>query len=428
MRDESTGATSRREFLATAALAAASIAAAPHAASGESAPATPGASGGNAIGGARGAGEEFWRALRDEFLIPRDRIYLNVGTLGAQPRAVLEAAFQQMREVAASVPPALDWDALKNAVARVVDCDPAGLVFTRNATEAMNFVANGLELRAGDEVLTTLHEHVGGLCCWQLQAARRGVHLRQLELPVPITDPGDVVASFRRAITPRTRVISVSHVLFTTGAIMPVREIVQLCRERGIVSVVDGAHPPGLIPVRIRDIDPDFYASSTHKWLLAPQGSGILYLRDEWRNRLWPTIASGGWDDEKLGAHRFNHVGTLDESRLFGLLAAVDFHERVGAAKVYARIGELRARLAAALSEIRSVRIVSPSARGLAAGMVSFASSRLSGVELQTKLAERNVRTRVIGEYDYGWMRLSPHVWVMPEEIDRVVGMIAELG
>ena len=117
----------------------------------------------------------------------------------------------------------------------------------------MNFVANGLELVAGDEVITTTHEHIGGLCCWQLIAARRGVILKQLKLPTPATDEDEIVALFERAITPRTKVISISHVNFTTGLVMPVKQIVKLCRERSIISVIDGAHPPGLMRVDMRD-------------------------------------------------------------------------------------------------------------------------------------------------------------------------------
>src|SRR5690606_20056320 len=249
---------------------------------------------------------------------PDGRTYLNVGTLGPQPRVVVDAVIEHTRRVAATFPPPTDWAALKARIGALLNGDPDGFVFPRNTTEAMNFIANGLELNAGDEVLTTTHEHIGGLCCWELLAARRGVVLRQLELPVPARSSAALVDVFRRAITPATRVISVSHVTFTNGTLMPVAEIAALCRERGIICVVDGAHPPGMINVDLHGIDADFYASSPHKWLCAPQGTGLLYMREEWRTRLWPTLASGGWNDASLGAHRFNHLGTMDESRLAG--------------------------------------------------------------------------------------------------------------
>jgi isopenicillin-N epimerase len=376
--------------------------------------------------GADNTPRDFWRRIRREFLIPEERIYLNVGTLGAQPRVVLEAAAEHMRRVAMSLPPAVDWSVVKSAVARVLDCDPDGLVFPRNTTEAMSFVANGLDLAAGDEVLTTNHEHIGGLCCWQLLAARRAVVLRQLDIPTPAPDDAAIVDIFRRAITPRTRLISFSHVNFTTGLIMPAHALVALAREHGLIAVVDGAHPPGLMRVGVRDIDPDFYATSPHKWLLAPQGTGALYIREDWRTRLWPTLASGDWDKKELGAQRFNHLGTFDESRLAALLGAVSFLDTIGFDRVHARIAQLRERMVAGLSGLARVRIVSPAAPR-AAGMVSFRVDGVDSIELQKKLGEKNVRTRVIGEYDYGWMRLSAHVWVSTAEIDRVVEMIARV-
>lgn len=374
--------------------------------------------------------QDYWDIVRDAFSIPADRIYLNVGTLGAQPRVVVDAVVEHTRRVAETLPPALDWDALKDALGRLLDADAAGFVFPRNTTEGMSFVANGLELRAGDEILTTDHEHIGGLCCWQLVAARHDLRLRQLPLPPPDAPPEAILEVFRNALTARTRVVSVSHVTFTHGRVLPVRALVELCRSRGIVSVVDGAHPPGLMPFSLREIGPDFYASSPHKWLLAPQGTGFLWMADEWRTRLWPTLASGGWDDLSLGAHRFNHLGTLDESRLAGLAAALRFHEDVGADRVADRVRTLRTRLFDGLAALPRVRLVTP--RGpLAEGMVSFTVDGIPSLELQRRLArvtvngrEVRIRTRVIGEYDYGWMRLSPHIYNSEDDIDTVIAAL----
>lgn len=364
-----------------------------------------------------------WEKVRDEFSIPPERIYLNVGTLGPQPRAVVDAVVEHTRRVARSLPPAIDLDALRGEVAQLLACDPAGLVFTRNTTEGMSFVANGLDLEPGDEIVTTNHEHVGGLSCWQLAAKRRGLVLKQVELPVP-TDPQSAYAALVAALTPRTRVLSVSHVNFTNGLVMPVRQLVDRCRPRGIVVAVDGAHPPGLMRVDLRALDPDFYATSPHKWLCAAQGTGLLYVRDAWRTKLWPTIASGGWDDATLGAGRLDHVGTVDESRLAGLLAALRFHQAIGPAKIYARIHELRVALLDQLGRDPRVRFKSAHDDGTAAGMVSFTVDGVAALDLQAQLEKRNVRTRVIGEHDLQWMRLSPSIYNTPLEIERVARLI----
>ena len=369
------------------------------------------------------ASQDPWARVRDHFLIPRDRIYLNVGTLGVQPRAVVNAVIDSTRNVAESLPAGVNWDALKQATAQIIDCDPAGLAFPRNTTEAMNFVANGLDYRDGDEIVTTNHEHIGGLCCWQLVAARRHVTLKQVDISAAPKDPQAVFEKLRDAVTPRTRVISVSHVNFTTGFVMPVEQIVELCRQRGIISVVDGAHPPGLMPVSIRRLNPDFYAGSPHKWLLAPQGVGLLWMRDEWRSKLWPTVASGDWNDQAVGAQRFNHLGTMDESRYAGLQAAYDFYQLVGPSRIYARIAFLHDYLMDALQRVRGMQLATPAAPH-SAGIVAFKLLGVSSLDLQKRLAEHNIRTRVISEYDYGYMRLSPHVYNSVEEISRVVGLI----
>jgi selenocysteine lyase/cysteine desulfurase len=415
----SRSASTRRQFLATAAAGAAGIAW----------PARVNALA-NRIADLREDGQDPWATVRNAFLIPDDRVYMNVGTLGAQPRIVVDAVTEHTRRVATTFPPGIDWDALKSRLGRFINCDPAGLVFPRNTTEGMNFVANGLDFTKGDEILTTDHEHIGGLCPWQLVAKRHGLVLRQLQLPVPPSTAGEVVDVFRNAIGPRTRVISVSHVTFTNGLLTPVEDIVKLCRQHGIIAVIDGAHPPGMMRIDLQAIDPDFYASSPHKWLLAPQGTGFLWMREEWRTKLWPTLASGGWDDLSLGAQRFNHLGTFDESRLAGLDAALAFQEAIGIDAIEARAKMLRMRLHDRLAANRRVHIVSP-AEELVAGMASFHVDGIESLELQRRLASIEhrgrtwrVRTRVIGEYDYGWMRLSPHIYNSPDEVDLVADLV----
>jgi selenocysteine lyase/cysteine desulfurase len=178
--------------------------------------------------------EDFWTEVRSRFPISRERgVYLNTGTLGPTPYPVLEATVDHLRATAGVFRPTeYSLEKLRKTAAGFLGATPHEIVITRNATEAMNFVANGLELAAGDEILTSDHEHIGGLCCWQLAAKRHGLTLTVVPLPVPPREPGEIVDAFERAITPRTRVVSLSHVTFTTGLRTPVEEIARLCRER----------------------------------------------------------------------------------------------------------------------------------------------------------------------------------------------------
>ena len=188
---------------------------------------------------------------------------------------------------------------------------------------------------------------------------------------------------------------------------------------------LDGAHPPGMVRVDLNQIGADFYASSPHKWMLAPQGTGLLHLSPRWRTDLWPTLASGGWADLDLGAQRYNHLGTLDESRLAGLLAAAEFLGRIGMERVEERIGFLSGLLYGELSNIPNVRFASSPDAELRSGMTSFSIEGVASLELQTYLSQTaNVRTRVIGEYDYGWMRLSTHIYNNPRELETVLELL----
>ncbi len=376
-------------------------------------------------GGGDADDEAFWSIVRSQFLIPPDRIYLNNGTLGPSPLVVVEAVAEHTRRVAATYPPGVAWDDVKASMAALVGGDADGFVFPRNTTEAMSFVANGLDVGQGDEVVTTDHEHIGGLEPWRLVTTRRGATLVVARLPVPAPSAGSLLEAVWSRVGPATRVVSVSHVTFTNGTVLPVAALAARCAERGITLVVDGAHPPGMMRLDVAALGPDFYASSPHKWLLAPQGTGLLWLAPKWRRTLWPTLASGGWDDLSLGAQRFNHLGTFDESRLAGLLASAEFLQAIGMDRVEARVRLLRARLQEGLGRIPGVTVTTPSEETLRAGMVSFWMEGVASLDLQAWLATTaKVRTRVVSEYDFGWMRLSTHVYNRPAEVDRVLELL----
>jgi len=275
----------------------------------------------------------------------------------------------------------------------------------------------------------TTHEHVGGLCPWQAAAKRHDLVLTQIPLPVPPASSAAVLDAWRRAIGPRTRVLMISHVLFTNGLIQPVGELCALAREHGIVTAIDGAHPPGMLRFRLTDLGCDFYASSPHKWLLAPKGSGLLYVSEPWLDRLWPTIVSGGWDALQDKALRFDRKGTINESLLAGFQAAMEFHNLVGPERVERRIRWLGDRLYDGLAGIAGVDLKSPTDAALRAPLISFTVRGWTADDLIKALWERGpVRVRHVAEYDYHWVRLSTHIYNTPEEVDRVVALIRELA
>jgi selenocysteine lyase/cysteine desulfurase len=290
----------------------------------------------------------------------------------------------------------------------------------------MGFLANGLDLAAGDEIVSTDQEHVGGICPWRLLAKRRGVVVKELPLEPALTSPEAVVRLFAEAITPRTRVLMVSHITSSLGVRLPVRELAALAREHGALSIIDGAQAVGQIRVDLRELDCDAYVASPHKWLLAPKGTGFLHVRREVQNRFWTTLASTAWDDRDKGAFRFMQYGTGSVPVVHGLLAALRFVERLGIERIENWDAALTRRLRDGLSKIPAARLASPADPRLAAAITTFRIEGVTARALQDALWARRIRVRSQG--DPKGVRLSAHLYVSPADIDTVLEVASSLA
>ena len=262
--------------------------------------------------------EAYWLRIRnDQFLLPKWRAFLNNGSLGVVSKPVfadIADYLQRSAELNVDHYPRWGYETLdeeREEMAAFLGCHKDELAFTHNCTEAMNIVANGLDLKEGDEVLLTDQEHTGGTACWEMKAARFGTKFRKVPIPIAPPDPAEITERLISAIRPRTRVLSFSGITTNTGLILPVQQICKAARAKGVITVVDGAHMNGQIPVDLHDLGCDYFAGSPHKWMFAPAGCGILYGRPEMLDRLWPSIVSGGWNNkEQLKAARFMRIGT----------------------------------------------------------------------------------------------------------------------
>lgn len=290
--------------------------------------------------------EAYWAELRKQFLIPADEIYLNNGTVGSSPAPVLRAIFDgynQTEKMDQQDPEDYpiwgyaSWNEFRDPLAAFVGCKRDEIALLRNATEANSYIANGIDMKPGDEVLMTDQEHPGGEQPWNLRAKRYGVVVKKITLPKPVQNSAQVLGLFNEAITPRTRVIFFSHITTVTGVVLPAKEICALARSKGILSAVDGAHVTGMMRLNVHDLGCDFYSSSPHKWLQAPKGSGFLYVRDEVIDRLWNTIATEGWEEAKLRAERFQRIGSSNVPSLWGLRASIDLANKIGMERIEKR-------------------------------------------------------------------------------------------
>jgi len=372
--------------------------------------------------------EDYWKMVRTQFYI-KDGLYLNTGTKGSVPMYVMNSMFEQLiRGEQFFVKRGWDGKQLKKDIAEFVGIKPEELVFTRNTTEGMNYVANGLDLKPGDEIITTTHEHVGGMCMWELKEKRYGCVMKRVPIPAPVENPEDLINPFKEAITDRTKVISICHVTFSTGTIFPVKQFARLCRENGIILVIDGAHPPGMMNVNIHDLECDYYASSPHKWLCAPKGSGFLYVKEDMGDRLWTTMASGGWDDYSLKADRLNRIGTRNDYMIYALWKAVEFQNAIGKDRIEKRIRQLSKYMRENLLKIEGLQLKTPRRDDMNCGINSFSIDGFTHLEIGKALREKgNIYYRTVAEYQYNWIRLSTHIYNSFKEIDTACEILNDL-
>jgi isopenicillin-N epimerase len=369
--------------------------------------------------------DAYWSEMRKQFLIPADEVYLNNGTVGSSPAPVLRAIFdgyeacEKLNEADAEDYPIwgyASWNQFRDPLAAFVGCDRNEIALLRNATEANSFIANGVDLKAGDEVVMTDQEHPGGENPWQLRAKRYGIVVKKVVLPRPVENPAQVLNLFSDAITARTRVLFFSHISTVTGVVLPAKELCALARSKGILSAVDGAHVPGMMRLNLHELGCDMYSSSPHKWLQAPKGSGFLFVRDEVIDRVWNTIATEGWDDTKIRAERFQRIGSSNVPGLWGLRASIQLANEIGMERIERRHRALCDYILAAMIQRGAVSWTSPDA-AMRCGIATVNVPPLPRMELENWMwKEKKIRIRG-GEPNK--LRLSTPYYLSRADIDR---------
>jgi isopenicillin-N epimerase len=369
--------------------------------------------------------DAYWAAIRKKFIIPRDEVYLNNGTVGSCPEPVLKAVFdgyntlEQMADADPEDYPIWGygpWNQFRDPLAAFVGCKRDELALVRNSTEANSYMANGIDMKPGDEVLMTDQEHPGGEHPWNLKAKRYGIVVKKVELPKPVKDGAQVLNLFNDAITDRTRVIFFSHITTATGVVLPAKDLCALARSKGILSVVDGAHVTGMMRLNLSDIGCDAYSSSPHKWLQAPKGVGFLYVRDDVIDRIWNTIVTEGWDDPKIRAERFQRIGSSNVPSLWGLAAAIKFANEMGMERIEARHRELADYILAEMVKRGAESWTSPDA-ALRCAIVTVNVPPVQRKDLENWMWQKH-KIRIRGG-EPSKLRLSTPYYLQKTEIDR---------
>lgn len=380
---------------------------------------------------------ELWQWVRTQPVMDLHPTFLDTARIGPTLRAAMVAEYRAREMQSSAVAGGAngrDWTVeaqrLAQRYAQFLGCEPEEVLFTHGAGEALSLVVQGLELAPGDEIITTTREHPAALAPLLVLARRRAVIVKQVELPLPLVGPEQALGLIAGAVTDRTKLIVFAHVEYADGALLPVRDLCQFARQRGIASLVDGAQALGMLDFQIRDLDCDFYACSFHKWLLGSHGTGALYVRREMLDRLWPM------EPRDLAAVEPTLAGTADPQlrtmlklgnvvhhlwpALRGSEAALEFHQQVGRSRIEARVRELAIYARLRLQQMPGLEILTPGRPGLWGGILTVRPQNRSTADLHMYLSRGH---RVFVEH-VRWsqgdaLRASMHVFNSHDDIDK---------
>ncbi|MGA2599349.1 MAG: aminotransferase class V-fold PLP-dependent enzyme [Bryobacteraceae bacterium] len=371
--------------------------------------------------------EAYWTKIRDDqFMLPGWRAFMNNGSLGIAPRPVVDAVTDYLnRSAALDLEEYPRWgyetlDELRTELAAYLGCNKDNVAMMHNATEALSTVAAGVDLKAGDEVVMTDQEHSSGKSGWYMRKERHGIQVREVKIPLPPKDSGQLADIMISAIGPQTRVLLVSAILSPTGLIMPVREICEAARAKGVITLVDGAHVHGQINMPISALGCDYFVGSPHKWMFAPAGCGFLYIREENLDKLWPNTVTSQWADRTIKAARFQMFGTNNRSIFEGLQAGIKFANQIGPDRIYDRIHYLARTVYTKAAAIPYLELLTPENDALYGSLVTFRINKKPDAFFE---ACKKKRIWTTGSQQ---LRVSTHIHTRPQDIDLMFATMRE--
>jgi isopenicillin-N epimerase len=376
--------------------------------------------------------EDFWRDIQSAFTLDRNIINLNNGGVSPSPRVVQEAMRRSL-EYSNIAPARTMWavlepevEAVRQKLAADFGCDPEEMAITRNASESLENVQQGLDLKAGDEVLTTDQDYPRMITTWKQRERRNGIVLKTISFPTPPPSLDDLAERFERAITPRTRVIHFCHITNLTGQIFPVQRICQMARSRGIEAIVDGAHAYAQFPFKHADLDCDYYGVSLHKWLLAPHGTGFLYVRKSKIGKIWPLMAAGPEMTDNI--RKFEEIGTHPAANHNAISDALEFHQAIGVERKAARLRYLRSLWTDRLTRLPRVSTPTSSDPRLSCGIGLLCAEGKEPGPLCDQLWEKyHIITTPIVHPQFKGLRITPNVYTTVAEIDTFCNAMEKL-
>ncbi len=377
--------------------------------------------------------EDFWLNIRHAFTVDRNMINLNNGGVSPSPKIVSDTEKRYL-EIENMSPSYWMWNVLdpgmetvRRRLAREFGCDPEEIAITRNASEALENVQLGLELKAGDEVLTTNQDYPRMITTWQQRERRDGIVLRQIQFPVPPPSLDFLARRIEESITAKTKVIHICHMTNRTGQIFPVKQICQMGRARGIEVIVDGAHAFAQFPFKHADLDCDYYGTSLHKWVLAPIGTGMLYVRRSRIGKIWPLMPAP--DKMRDDIRKFEEIGTHPSSQRGAITEALNFHDSIGGERKAERFRYLRKRWSNRLRALDGVKILNSEdpEQSCAIGFISVDGLDSQALAKHLWDKHRIWTVAIVTKGEYEGLRITPNVYTTLEEVDTFAEVMEKI-
>ena len=374
--------------------------------------------------------EKFWQEVRSRFLMPRDLAFLNAANLCPTSLPVVEALERNTRDYEANPSPATRTrltqgrEEARRLLAEALRVSPEEIVITRNTSEGNNFVSSGLQLGSADEVLVFGDNHPSNLNAWREKGRRFGFTVAEVPQVNPHPGTEYYVDVFRKAITPRTRLLAITHVSSNSGDLLPAAELCKLAREHGIMSLVDGAQSFGVLDVDLSVMQPDFYTGSAHKWPCGPKEMGVLYVHRAMHDRIWPSVISLYAGAVGI-SRKLEGNGQRDDAALAAFADALKLQGSVGRANIERRGRQLAQHLITELRRMDGVKMWTHTDPSRSAAIVIFQPGSLDVRKLSTALTEKDriiITTR--GGQDRPGLRISPHFYNTMDEVDRTLAVL----
>ncbi|MDZ4758061.1 MAG: aminotransferase class V-fold PLP-dependent enzyme [Bacteroidota bacterium] len=377
--------------------------------------------------------DDFWMEVRSEYLLKKDYINLENGYFSMMAKPVLDAYIRDIQMVNTEASYYMrtiqseNKQKIKDRLAELLGCGKDELIITRNTTESLDTIISGFDWKAGDEAVMAEQDYGSMLDMFKQQGKRYGTINKKVSIPLHPKNDGEIVALYEKAITSKTRLLMVCHMINITGHILPVKKICEMAHGKGVEVMVDGAHAVAHFDFKISDLGCDYYGSSLHKWLGTPMGAGILYVQKDKIKNLWPIYGDAGYEDDDI--RKLNHTGTHPVATDIAIHHAIDYHQKIGIKRKEERLRFLQNYWTSKVKGIKKIYINTPEDPTRNCGIANVGIEGMKPADLaKTLLDKYKIWTVAIDSANVHGVRVTPHVYITTEELDKFVLAIKEIA